>query len=243
MLLLGLLILLVTRDVSSAGAPHHPSGGSNTHGTGTGSTGTDHATGGTGSTGTDHAVGTGTHVTGHSTSVTDAAIFNTANLCGELASINCNGTGTPVCGSDGRTYENHCFLVQSACLTGQTLDIVTNGSCDSTTLHSTTATTGAPIVTFAVTTDATPKTTVIMTTSTASPPPSTTDYVDPMASIIQSVFCSNAAAVSCQFSGLVIICGSNGLLYPNQCELTKAKCFDNSLTIMSDLTTCPVPGR
>ncbi|KAH3720865.1 hypothetical protein DPMN_063774, partial [Dreissena polymorpha] len=46
----------------------------------------------------------------------------------------------------------------------------------------------------------------------------------------------NATTIICS-SGFEIKCGSDGLFYPNLCELAKAKCYDNNLT-MVDMSYC-----
>ncbi|NXF98882.1 FSTL4 protein, partial [Sakesphorus luctuosus] len=41
----------------------------------------------------------------------------------------CSATFLPVCGSDGRFYENHCQLHRAACLQGKSIDIVHSKDC------------------------------------------------------------------------------------------------------------------
>lgn len=42
----------------------------------------------------------------------------------------CSDDFTPVCGSDGRTYTNECYLRRQACKTMPDLRIVFHGLCD-----------------------------------------------------------------------------------------------------------------
>ncbi|XP_045207272.2 agrin-like [Mercenaria mercenaria] len=65
--------------------------------------------------------------------------------------------------------------------------------------------------------------------------PSTT--ADPVQSIIMNVFCQNINTLSCS-NGVQILCGSDGQLYVNQCELSKAKCSNPTLTV-ADRSKCP----
>ncbi|XP_053381695.1 uncharacterized protein LOC128549193 [Mercenaria mercenaria] len=78
-------------------------------------------------------------------------------------------------------------------------------------------------------------TTVMITSTTAA------TTADPIHSIVQNVFCQNAASISCA-NDFQIICGSEGQLHPNQSEMSKQKCVDPTLTV-ADKSICPIPGR
>ncbi|XP_052221510.1 tomoregulin-2-like [Dreissena polymorpha] len=184
----------------------------------------------------------------------DAAIVNintlyTDALCLELLLVDCATHVTKgdeqVCGSNGVTYNNHCRFTHAVCETlydDHKITLKSHGACPNTTAPpSNVATvTVAASATTAVThgtgsghtTDAT--TTSAPSTTTSAPTKATPD---PIASIVQNVFCSNLGSISCS-GGFDVICGSDGNYYPNQCELSKAKCHDNALTIVTDISKC-----
>ncbi|XP_052220356.1 tomoregulin-2-like [Dreissena polymorpha] len=173
----------------------------------------------------------------------DAAIVNVNShyddrLCLELLLVDCATHVTKgdeqVCGSNGVTYDNHCRFTHAVCETlhfkDHKITFQSHGACPATTAPLSTA---SGSVTNATTTSG-PATTTIKA-------PATTD---PMGSIVQNVFCSNLAVISCT-GGFDVICGSDGQYYPNQCEISKAKCQDATLTIATDTTKCQanVGGR
>ncbi|KAH3791639.1 integumentary mucin C.1-like [Dreissena polymorpha] len=194
-----------------------------------------------------------THTTtGISSGVVDAAIVNintlyTDALCLELLLVDCATHVTKgdeqVCGSNGITYDNHCHFTHAVCETlhyaGHKITLKSHGACPNTTAPQSTvatvtvaasATTTVTHGTGSVHTDA--STTFAPTTTTSAP-----TTTDPTAAIVQNVFCSSLGSISCS-GGFDVICGSDGNYYPNQCELSKAKCHDDTLTIVTDTTKC-----
>ncbi|KAL4218828.1 hypothetical protein ACF0H5_021416 [Mactra antiquata] len=176
-------------------------------------------------------------------------------LCLELLLVDCSTHVTvgdeKICASNGVTYENHCRFTHAMCeyLHSQnSVDFVSTGECVLTTAAPTMAPgvvttampsgsgTNAPIVSNApgVTNAPMTTTTVVMVTTTEMP-----TTTNPINSIVQNVFCQNVATISCA-SGFHIICGTDGQLYPNECELSKAKCNNPSLTI-ADNSKCALP--
>ncbi|XP_060554075.1 uncharacterized protein LOC132715110 [Ruditapes philippinarum] len=159
----------------------------------------------------------------------DASIVNvelnySETLCLELLLVDCATHVTQgdemVCGSDGTTYANHCKFTHATCEFRHAptpLSIAHYGDCTRTTLAPSTV---APTTTIAGMTS-----TVMATTST-----------DSIANIVQNVFCRNIDTINCGFD-FKLICGSDGKLYPNQCEMSKQKCNDRSLTV-ADRSFC-----
>ncbi|XP_053380443.1 ovomucoid-like [Mercenaria mercenaria] len=194
--------------------------------------------------------------------IVDIELHYNEKLCLELLLVDCATHVTQgdekVCGSDGVTYDNHCKFSHAVCEfkhAAHHLKLASHGECPPptaapvSTMPSATAApastmppaTAAPAIQTGTgsmgmtTTVATTTTTVMMTTTTAA------TTVDPIHSIVQNVFCQNAASISCA-NDFQIICGSDGQLYPNQCEMSKQKCVDPTLTV-ADKSTCPIPGR
>merc|ERR1712043_157039 len=95
---------------------------------------------------------------------------------------------------------------------------------------------GGSMATDGMTTGGAMMTTTTDTSPSTVAPTTTTDAIH---NIIANVFCQNAASISCA-TGFEIICGTDGQLYPNQCELSKAKCKDPTLDI-ADQSACSVP--
>ncbi|XP_052220332.1 uncharacterized protein LOC127837375 isoform X2 [Dreissena polymorpha] len=173
----------------------------------------------------------------------DAAIVNidihyTDELCLALLLVDCATHVTKgdeqVCGSNGVTYNNHCRFTHAVCETlhfkDHKITFQSHGACPAT---------SAPLSTVAIVNTGTSGSVTNATTTsgpaTATPmAPATTDA---MGSIVQNVFCSNLATISCT-GGFDVICGSDGQYYPNQCEISKAKCHDATLTIVTDTTKC-----
>ncbi|KAL4218826.1 hypothetical protein ACF0H5_021414 [Mactra antiquata] len=202
------------------------------------------------------------HGSGHvpDSSQVDAAIVNlnyhyNEKLCLELLLVDCTKHVTvgdeKICGSNGVTYENHCRFTHAMCeyLHSQNnLYLANHGECVATTAAPTMAPgavttampsgsgTNAPIVSNAPGVTNPPMTTTTAAMTTTTDLPTTTN---PINSIVQNVFCQNVATISCA-SGFHIICGTDGQLYPNECELSKAKCNNPSLTI-ADNSKCALP--
>ncbi|KAH3791644.1 uncharacterized protein LOC127837387 [Dreissena polymorpha] len=173
----------------------------------------------------------------------DAAIENVDvhyhdELCLALLLVDCAIHVTKgdeqVCGSNGITYNNHCRFTHAVCetlnLKPHEITFQSHGACP---------TTWAPLSTVAnINTVASGSLTHAPTTSgqatTTTKAPATTDA---MGAIVQNVFCANLATISCT-GGFDVICGSDGQYYPNQCEISKARCHDATLTIVTDDTKC-----
>ncbi|XP_060570630.1 tomoregulin-2-like [Ruditapes philippinarum] len=161
----------------------------------------------------------------------DAAIVNlnlhyNDNLCLELLLVNCATHVTQgdemVCGSNGRTYANHCEFTQAVCEflhSPEHLSIAHHGLCI--------ITTPAPSTIASMIASMT--TTMMATTST-----------DPIANIVQNVFCQNIDTINCGHA-FELICGSDGKFYPNRCEMSKQKCNNPSLTV-ADKSSCTLLG-
>ncbi|XP_052790791.1 uncharacterized protein LOC128224783 [Mya arenaria] len=181
-------------------------------------------------------------------------------LCVELSHIDCTQyhaqNHEQLCGDNGITYASHCLYVQAHCQIH--VQLASHGACPVTTqppapqvtatttvAQTLTTTAGAPAVTTnaagRITTTTVAQTTVAPSTATPTTTAPATTTFNPMAGIIQGVFCSNMAAISCTTQGFVLICGTDGQLYPNQCELSKAACANNQLTIEPDQSNC-LPG-
>ncbi|KAH3791637.1 four-domain proteases inhibitor-like [Dreissena polymorpha] len=144
------------------------------------------------------------------------------HLCLELLLVDCATHVTPgdekVCGSDGKTYENHCYFTHALCArlhSDSKLHLQNHGAC--------------------VVTSTVAMTTVTNDVPTATPEASTT--VNPIAAVVQNVFCQNVNAIICA-STFDVVCGTDGNLYPNRCELSKAKCKNLALTIDPDVSHC-----
>ncbi|KAH3791636.1 hypothetical protein DPMN_145125 [Dreissena polymorpha] len=177
----------------------------------------------------------------------DAAIANintlyTDALCLELLLVDCATHVTKgdeqVCGSNGVTYGNHCHFTHALCETlhyaGHKITLQNHGACPNTTAPpSTVATVATTTVTHGTGSGHTDATTTSAPKTTSSAPTTT----DPIAAIVQNVFCSNLGSVTCS-GGFDVICGSDGNYYPNQCELSKARCHNAALTIVTDTSKC-----
>ncbi|XP_052810822.1 uncharacterized protein LOC128238702 [Mya arenaria] len=179
------------------------------------------------------------------------------DLCLEILLIDCGHHVTPndeiICGSDGHEYPDHCHFAHKRCEflhSSHKLKVANHGPCATiappttaviTTENwvptdvTTTATTvgGVTTSTDSSTTGADGGTTTQTTTTTIG------TTTDPFYSIMQNVFCMNVYTVQCHTEDFHIICGSDGNLYPNNCELSKAKCHDHTLTIV-DPSNCTI---
>ncbi|KAH3886726.1 four-domain proteases inhibitor-like isoform X1 [Dreissena polymorpha] len=112
------------------------------------------------------------------------------------------------CDSDGVTYATRCHFAKAYCANAK-VTFVRDGTCLSTPSPTTTTT----------------------TTTTPSPPTQSSSDV------LKEVFCNNQQAINCQ-TGFNVVCGSDGNLYPNPCEFSKAVCNLSGLTRMPDTSTC-----
>ncbi|KAL4218827.1 hypothetical protein ACF0H5_021415 [Mactra antiquata] len=129
------------------------------------------------------------------------------HFCRELLLVDCTTHVTvgdeKICGSNGVTYENHCLFAHAVC------ENLHSHNSIQLAYHGECKVTNAPL-----------STTTVMTKTT-------THLVH---AIIQNVFCLNAGSISCG-SGGPIVCATDGRYYINQCEMTKVKCLDPSLTL------------
>ncbi|KAH3791606.1 netrin receptor UNC5B-a-like [Dreissena polymorpha] len=129
-------------------------------------------------------------------------------FCSKLDSISCTGGLNFICGSDGNFYPNECEISKAMCHDA-TLTILTNiTKCQ--------ANVGGYLA------------------STTTKAPATTDT---MCSIVQNVFCNYSDSILCN-TGFNVLCGSDGTYYPNPCEISKARCHDATLTILTNITKC-----
>ncbi|XP_033758992.1 four-domain proteases inhibitor-like [Pecten maximus] len=159
------------------------------------------------------------------------------HLCVDLLMLDCRNHHASqderICGSDGKTYPNHCYFVHSTCMF-EDLVVAGHGQCIvtsekpstvmpavGTTMMPSTAMPAAGTANTLMTTKVTMQTTTVKSSS----------------QVIQSVFCQNKDAINCDLT-ILFVCGSDGHLYPNQCELSKAACDDPSI-IKVDISLCP----
>ncbi|XP_069115834.1 uncharacterized protein [Argopecten irradians] len=164
------------------------------------------------------------------------------HLCIDLLLLDCRNhhahADEQICGSDGRTYANHCYFVHATCMF-EDLIVSAHGPCVLTSDKPSTVmpTTAMPVVAGStMQPTAIPGSTMMPTTaSTMMTMMSTT--VKSSSQVIQSVFCQNKDSIKCDLQ-ILFVCGSNGNLYPNQCELSKAACDDTSL-VKVDISMCP----
>ncbi|XP_052801614.1 uncharacterized protein LOC128232219 [Mya arenaria] len=194
---------------------------------------------------------------GVSCPIVDSAIENlemqySDQLCRAINEIRCGQHhivgDEQICGTNGHTYPDHCHYAKARCNHQRRPDeyprveIANHGACaDTTTLAVDTMTSAMPIVTASPMPDAQTTATdmpIAQTTMTDAPTPPTTTVSSHQ--IINNVFCSNANYISCT-NNFSIVCGSDGIIYPNHCEMLKAQCFDQTIK-EADMTTCPIPG-
>lgn len=126
-----------------------------------------------------------------------------------------------VCGTDGVTYANHCKFVHAACQY-ENLHVHNHGACP----------------------PGFSTTTIAPGGSMATGSQSGSGTTAPSSAYIQSMFCRNKEFIGCPAT-FNIVCGSNGLFYPNSCELSKAVCDAPSLVEIpcsqSQSTQPPLP--
>ncbi|KAL4224017.1 hypothetical protein ACF0H5_017474 [Mactra antiquata] len=163
-----------------------------------------------------------------------------------------------LCSSDDVTYPNYCSYISASCeyimdhsnydqhQIIHSITIKHLGPCIATTPQMTSPTpmqTTTPAVTLAHTVTSSKQTIIpLVTTTTAAAATTTTASYETTTTtgstarrttqsnqdILSQVFCSQKQSVTCskEFS---LVCGSNGMFYPNECEFTKAQCDSASL--------------
>lgn len=148
-----------------------------------------------------------------------------SHLCLDLLLVDCRTHVTVgdemVCGTDGVTYANHCKFVHAACQY-ENLHVHNHGACP----------------------PGFSTTTIAPGGSMATGSQSGSGTTAPSSAYIQSMFCRNKEFIGCPAT-FNIVCGSNGLFYPNSCELSKAVCDAPSLVEVpcsqSQSTQPPLP--
>eukprot|EP00919_Chromeraceae_sp_WS-2016_P031355 GHVR01074167.1.p1 GENE.GHVR01074167.1~~GHVR01074167.1.p1 ORF type:complete len:441 (+),score=43.62 GHVR01074167.1:13-1335(+) len=113
----------------------------------------------------------------------------------------------PVCGSDGMTYDNPCLFNYANCFVGE-LTIVKKGHCSTAELD------GIPIDAS----DASVRPAVVSLGDTPVLPNATADGF------------LNSCKKHCP-RDYRPVCATNGITYPNECELDNANCLDKSVTL------------
>ncbi|XP_052238340.1 uncharacterized protein LOC127849631 [Dreissena polymorpha] len=165
------------------------------------------------------------------------------HLCHDIRDLNCARHQVmhdeQICGTDGITYSDHCHFAKERCrhilrqLTP--VNVAFHGACNTDAVHST--------VTLEVTTThtqthasvqqiSTPSTNVASTSAAVTSLTTTLT----LNQIFANAFCQQASYVTCS-SDLEVQCGSDGQLYPNRCELAKAKCTMPTLDVV-DISRC-----
>ncbi|XP_045173280.2 uncharacterized protein LOC123534886 [Mercenaria mercenaria] len=167
----------------------------------------------------------------------DEAIYNIGmylddHLCHVFKEVNCSyhilTNDEQICGSDGRTYANHCLYVKARCAeelydshyNANPLGIANHGPCVSST------------VPVATTVSSSPEMSAIITGSG-----NTITTAMSLQNVLGSVFCKNRWSIDCG-QDIAIVCGSDGNNYPNECELLKWQCENPTLRKESDSSVC-----
>ncbi|XP_060579317.1 uncharacterized protein LOC132736239 [Ruditapes philippinarum] len=150
------------------------------------------------------------------------------HVCHVFKDIDCTQHVLPddeqICGSDGFTYADHCLFVKARCVIildphkHDSLTIYNHGPCVD-------PTTTAP-------TPAVVSTTLGPATATSS----WKSTVQPLNGVLGSVFCQYKSSITCSVK-LDVVCGSNGNLFPNMCELMMVQCSDPTLRA-ADTSMC-----
>ncbi|XP_052799148.1 tomoregulin-2-like [Mya arenaria] len=202
----------------------------------------------------------GPHCPTPGTGEVNSAIVNLAlhyndDLCLEILLTDCSKHVTQgdeiVCGSNGHTYENHCHFAHARCEyffnqehnTDVQLSVAHRGACAATTvaLAAMTTTSGAATTAGGVTSGVPASAMMTTTVDSTTMMPTTTTLMmttaDPVNSIIASVFCQHMDSIDCS-GGFNVVCASSGNFYPNNCEFSKAKCRDSSITLEPDVSRC-----
>ncbi|KAL4223582.1 Serine protease inhibitor Kazal-type 5 [Mactra antiquata] len=179
------------------------------------------------------------------------------DLCLELLMIDCAKHVTSgdeiVCGSNGKTYNNHCHFAHARCeyylvlgqISGQ-LSVAHTGAC--TMIMTTTGNVNTAIVTTGSSepnvATATTKPSIAMGVTNPSLVTEVTTSGTDVGNVIYNLFCNNKETISCSTENnpLNYACGSDGNFYRNSCELSKAKCSKPALTIDPDSSNCLVLG-
>ncbi|XP_052799147.1 tomoregulin-2-like [Mya arenaria] len=199
--------------------------------------------------------------------IVNLALHYNDDLCLEILLTDCSKHVTQgdeiVCGSNGHTYENHCHFAHARCEyffnqehnKDVQLSVAYRGACAATTvaLAAMTTTSGAATTAGGVTSGVPASSSMMTTTSimasttmmdsTTMMPTSTTMVMattDPVNSIIANVFCQQMDSINCS-GGFNVVCASDGKFYPNDCELSKAKCHDSTITLEPDVSRCSAP--